>query len=51
MTEVDKKWMGRVRLSNGAVQKVYVEADNSNAARLMLEAQYGRGNVIYVGRE
>jgi hypothetical protein len=48
--EVDKTWVGRVRLSNGAVQKVTVEADNSNAARLMLEAQYGQGNVIFVGR-
>jgi hypothetical protein len=25
-----------------------VNADNSNAARLLLEAQYGRGNVIGV---
>jgi len=43
-------WVGRVRLLNGAVQKVTVEADNSNAARMMLEAQYGQGNVIFVGR-
>ena len=40
----------RVRLSNGSVQKLTIEADDANKAKLMLEAQYGKGNVIFVGR-
>lgn len=34
----------------GIVQKVTVEADDVIKARLMLEAQYGKGNVTFVGR-
>ena len=43
-------YVARVRLSNGSVQKIEVQADDANKARLMLEAQYGKDNVIYVGR-
>lgn len=39
-----------VKLPNGSRQKVFVQADNDTNARLMLEAQYGKGNVANVGR-
>lgn len=40
-----------VRLSNGSTQNVTVQADTSNKAQLMLEAQYGKGNVWGVFRK
>lgn len=43
-------FVARIRLAGGIVQKVTIEADDANKARLMLEAQYGKGNVIFVGR-
>lgn len=44
-----KKFVAQVRLANSSVQKLTIEADDVIKARLMLEAQYGKGNVIYVG--
>jgi hypothetical protein len=35
----------RVKLSNGTIQEVRVQADNSNNARAMIEAQYGKGSI------
>ena len=46
----DQPFIARVRLPNGAVQKIEVKADSVSNARAMLEAQYGKQNVIYVGR-
>ena len=46
----DQPFIARVRLPNGAVQKIEVKADSVGNARAMLEAQYGKQNVIYVGR-
>jgi len=43
-------FVARIRLSGGIVQKVTIEADDANKDRMMLEAQYGKGNVIFVGR-
>ena len=43
-------FVARIRLANSSVQKITVEADDVIKARLMLEAQYGKGNVIFVGR-
>lgn len=37
-----------VRLSDGQMQEVTVQADNSFNATAMLEAQYGRGSVFGV---
>ena len=44
-----KKFVAQVRLANSSVQKLTIEADDVIKARLMLEAQYGKGNVIFVG--
>jgi len=46
----DQPYIARVRLPNGAVQKIEVQAQNAGNARAMVEAQYGKENVIYVGR-
>ena len=43
-------YIARVRMLNGAVQKVEVQAQSAANARAMMEAQYGKENVIYVGR-
>jgi hypothetical protein len=39
-----------VRLPNGLTQRVTLRADDSGRARAMLEAQYGRGCVLTLGR-
>jgi hypothetical protein len=39
-----------VRLPNGMMQKVTVQADDIGKARVMLEAQYGRDCVITLRR-
>jgi len=39
-------WYAIIRLSNGNRQRVSVLADNQINARLMIEAQYGRGSII-----
>jgi hypothetical protein len=43
-----KKFQATVKLQPGnqystLTQKVYVEADNANNAKLMIESQYGKG--------
>lgn len=43
-------FVARIRLPNSIVQKVTIEADDANKARMLLEAMYGKGNVIFVGR-
>lgn len=37
-----------IQLSNGTQQKVRIQADDSTKARLLAEAQYGKGNVVSV---
>jgi hypothetical protein len=39
-------WKATIRLPNGNQQEVRVQADGQINAKLMLEAQYGRGNVL-----
>jgi len=39
-------WYAIIRLTNGNQQRVTVSADNQINARLMIEAQYGRGSII-----
>ncbi|MDQ7081380.1 MAG: hypothetical protein Q9M41_12010 [Paracoccaceae bacterium] len=41
-----RKWKARIRVSNGAVQEIYVEADNHANARAMIETQYGAGCIL-----
>jgi hypothetical protein len=36
-------YTANIKLPNGSIQKVTVQADNSDKARSMLEAQYGKG--------
>jgi hypothetical protein len=43
-------FVARVRLPNGSVQKLEVQTQSAGNARAMMEAQYGKENVIYVGR-
>lgn len=50
MMSFNNTFVARIRLAGGIVQKITIEADDANKARLMLEAQYGKGNVIFVGR-
>ena len=35
-----------IRLANGNQQRVTISADNQINARLMIEAQYGKGSII-----
>jgi hypothetical protein len=39
-----------VRLPNGSVQTIEVRAQSAANARAMMEAQYGKQNVVYVCR-
>jgi hypothetical protein len=39
-------WYAIIRLANGNQQRVTVPADNQINARLMIEAQYGRGSIV-----
>ncbi len=41
-----KTYAAYVRLQNGAVVKVTVQAERSDLARAMLEAQYGKGCIV-----
>jgi hypothetical protein len=41
-----KTYIADVRLSNGTVTRVSVQADRSDIARAMLEAQYGKGCIV-----
>jgi hypothetical protein len=40
-------WKAVIRLKNGNQQEVRVMADSQLNARLMIEAQYGRGSVLF----
>jgi hypothetical protein len=46
----NQTFIARVRLPNGSVQKIEVKADHAGNARALVEAQYGKENVIYVGQ-
>lgn len=43
-----KAYKARVKLPNGNTQIVEVDADSSFNAKAMLEAQYGKSNVLSV---
>ena len=40
-------WKATIRLPNGNQQEVRVQADSQANARQMIEAQYGRGSVLF----
>jgi hypothetical protein len=40
-------WYATIRLANGNQQRVTVLADNYFNARMMIEAQFGRGSIIF----
>jgi hypothetical protein len=40
-------WKAIIRLKNGNQQEVRVMADSQLNARLMIEAQYGRGSILF----
>jgi len=41
-------YKARVRLPNGQSQEVTVQADSQSNAKAMLEAQYGKQNILTV---
>lgn len=43
-------YVATIKLAPSKFQKVSVQADTSDKAKAMLEAQYGRGNVSNVQR-
>lgn len=43
-----KKWSAKIKLKNGAMQEVFVQADSFSNAKQLFEAQYGKG-CIFVG--
>jgi hypothetical protein len=42
-------WYATIRLPNGNQQRVTVQADSQINARQMIEAQYGKGSIIFGG--
>ena len=40
-------WKATIRFPNGNQQEVRVQADSQQNARAMLEAQYGRGSILF----
>jgi hypothetical protein len=40
-------WYATIRLANGNQQRVTVRADSYFNARMMIEAQFGRGSIIF----
>ena len=42
-----RTWSAKVRLSNGGFQEVHVQADTYFNAIAIIEAQYGRGSIIF----
>jgi hypothetical protein len=40
-------WYATIRLANGNQQRVEVRADNYFNARLMIEAQFGSGSIMF----
>jgi hypothetical protein len=43
---MSKSWKAKVRLSNGSIQEVTVQADSYFNAKAMLESQYGKGSIF-----
>jgi hypothetical protein len=43
-----KTWKAKIRLTNGSIEEVLIQASNSFNAKAMLETQYGKG-CIYTG--
>jgi len=43
---VMRRWKAKIRLNNGSIQDIYVDADNIGNARAMIEGQYGVGCII-----
>ena len=41
-----RNYVADVRLPNGTVTRVYFQAERSDIARAMLEAQYGKGCIV-----
>jgi hypothetical protein len=41
-----KTWTAKVKLSNGAIQEITVQADTYFNAKAMVEAQYGKRNIF-----
>jgi hypothetical protein len=41
------QWKAIIRLPNGNQQEVRIQADSQQNARAMLEAQYGRGSILF----
>jgi len=42
-----KSWKAKVKLSNGSLQDIVVNADNSRNATAIIEAQYGKGSIRF----
>lgn len=40
------KYQFKIKLRNGGIEQVTVEADNSGNARAMVEAQYGKDSIM-----
>ena len=40
-------WKATIRLPNGNQQEVQVQADSQINAKQMIEAQYGRGSILF----
>ena len=40
-------WKATIRLLSGNHQEVRVQADSQQNARAMIEAQYGRGSILF----
>jgi hypothetical protein len=41
-----RTWSAKIKLPNGSVQEVIVQADTSWNAKAMLESQYGKGSIV-----
>ena len=42
-----RQWRARVRLTNNYIQEIVLAAASSFHARAMIEAQYGRGWILF----
>jgi hypothetical protein len=40
-----KTWTAKIKLKNGAIQEVTVQADSFFNAKAILESQYGKGSI------
>jgi hypothetical protein len=48
---ITNNWKAKIRLSNGLIQEVGLQADNYSNATAMLEAQYGKGKIFNLMRD